>query len=86
MLELIIPQWAIIPLTSQNNETHAPIVFSLKGRRPQPDDTRTCEQCGRAFVRRRFKGNRLEDRTIYHRRRFCSRHCAMVHRNAEGKK
>ena len=44
---------------------------------------KTCEHCGALFVRARFNG-RLEDRSAFEKRRFCSRPCflaAGAHRN-----
>lgn len=42
---------------------------------PKPDPVKHCEMCGAPFERRRF-GQRLEDRTRFLARRFCSKSCA----------
>ncbi len=40
-----------------------------------PDPEKHCETCGTAFVRK-MTGGRLEDRSVFLRRRFCSLSCA----------
>jgi hypothetical protein len=42
---------------------------------PKADPPKNCARCGCTLQRKRY-GARLEDRTVYLRRRFCSSRCA----------
>jgi hypothetical protein len=53
------------------------------GRPCKEDPARNCEQCGSPLVRKRLASNRLEDRTEFLGRRFCSRKCLAVFRTKE---
>jgi hypothetical protein len=43
---------------------------------PKPDPTKCCETCGTELLRKRFASGRLEDRTVFLKRRNCSQACA----------
>lgn len=43
---------------------------------PKPDPAKDCETCGAPLTRKRFQSGRLEDRSVFLRRRFCSIRCS----------
>lgn len=43
---------------------------------PKPDPVKFCEACGKQLARKRFASGRLEDRTVFLKRRHCSQSCA----------
>ena len=43
---------------------------------PKPDPEKNCEACGKPLARKRFASGRLEDRTVFLKRRHCSQSCA----------
>ena len=47
-------------------------------------EERKCACCGAMLTRKRYKSGRLEDRTVFEKRKFCSQSCANT-RNAETK-
>lgn len=50
----------------------------------KPDPLKRCDHCGTPFTRQSF-GERLEDRSAFLRRRFCSLTCANSRRNPKNK-
>jgi hypothetical protein len=40
------------------------------------DKQKTCQRCGDVLTRKRYGGGRLEDKTIFEKRKFCSISCA----------
>lgn len=51
----------------------------------KPPETKCCEWCGVEFGPRTFSSGRVEDLSMFKRRRFCSRRCAGMRKPAESK-